>query len=74
MSDSVKKYFENQEYTSDNTSKTRDQQIIDLLTTATKSGKIAQIELRCKEIQEEYGSSASLLLGLQLAIDEILGE
>ena len=74
MSDTVKKYFEMQDEGLDITSKSRDEQIIELLTKATKAGKLAEVELRCAEIQKEYGSSASLLLGLQLAMDEVLGE
>lgn len=77
MSDSVKKYNElvedgvidpNVSYEDE-----REQKILGLLAIAANSGKLVEIEKRAFEVQKEFKSS-SLLLGLQIAIDEILGE
>ena len=76
MSDSIKKYHElvedgvidpNESYED-----RREKQITELLAIAAKSGKLYEIEHRAIEIQREFDST-SLLLGLQIAVDEILG-
>lgn len=75
MSDSVKKYNElvedgvidpNVSYESK-----RESAILEILARAAKAGKLGEIELRAFEVQKEFGST-SLLLGLQIAADEIL--
>lgn len=77
MSDSVKKYNELVEdgVIDPNVSfeDEREQKILGLLAIAANSGKLVEIEKRAFEVQKEFKSS-SLLLGLQIAIDEILGE
>ena len=76
MSDSIKKYHElvedgvidpNVSYEDQ-----REEKILNLLAFAAKTGKLAEIEKRAFEVQKEFGST-SLLLGLQIAVDEILG-
>lgn len=49
----------------------REQKILGLLSAAAKAGKAGEVELRAKEIMKEFGS-ASLLLGLEIACQEIL--
>lgn len=51
----------------------REKQILQLLAKAAKSGKLNEIEHRAIEVQREFGSS-SLKLGLEIAIQEILGK
>jgi len=51
----------------------REKEILRLLAKAAKSGKLNEIEHRAIEVQREFGSS-SLKLGLQIAVQEILGE
>ena len=41
------------------------------MTRATKAGKIVEVQTRAAEVMKEYRSH-SLLLGLQVACDEIL--
>ena len=75
MSDSISKYNELvEEGKIDPNIKTediREQKIFDLLAEAAKAGKAEEVELRANEIMKEFGST-SLLLGLQIACDEIL--
>ena len=75
MSDSISKYNELvEEGIIDPNIKTediREQKIFDLLAEAAKAGKAEEVELRANEIMKEFGST-SLLLGLQIACDEIL--
>lgn len=49
----------------------RQQKILDLLAEAAKAGKAGEVELRAREVMKEYGS-ASLLLGLEIACQELL--
>ena len=75
MSDTISKYNELvEEGIIDPNIKTediREQKIFDLLAEAAKAGKAEEVELRANEIMKEFGST-SLLLGLQIACDEIL--
>ena len=77
MSDTVKKFYELVEEGNIDTSTTaedrREQKILNLVSHAAKSGKLNEIEKRAHEVQKEFGG-ASLLLGLQIAVDEILGK
>lgn len=69
MSDSVKKYFEEpREHLLDPEEK-RENDILELIALAVKSGKIAQVTERAAEVQKEY-NGATLLVGLQIACDE----
>lgn len=75
MSDSVKKYYEmvedgliDENY---NPEAEREEKILALLTAAAKAGKVGQVELRAKEVMDEFNTT-SLLLGLQIACDELL--
>ena len=75
MSDTVKKYNElvedgviNPDIKAEDT---RQQKILDLLSSAAKAGKAGEVELRAREVMKEYGS-ASLLLGLEIACQELL--
>ena len=73
MSDSVKKYYElMEEGNITGNVKNRQEKTMDLLAMAVKAGKIVEVETRAKEVQKEYKTS-SVLLGLQIAVDEILG-
>ncbi len=70
MSDSVKKYFE--ENTTKNyisTEERRENEILDLIALSVKAGKVAQVSERAAEVQKEF-KGASLLVGLQIACDE----
>jgi len=77
MSDSVTKYYENMAEKDEmfgldkSPDERRSDQILELLAKATKANKIVQVQTRAAEVQKEY-NSASLLLGLQIACDEIL--
>ena len=75
MSDSVKKYYELVEEGKIDPSQSiehkREQEILTLFARAAKAGKAGEVELRTKEVMEEFGST-SLLLGLQIAVDELL--
>ncbi len=75
MSDSVKKYYElmeDENYGLDKSpEERRDDEIYALMTRATKAGKIVEVQTRAAEVMKEYRSH-SLLLGLQVACDEIL--
>ena len=53
--------------------KNRQEKTMDLLAMAVKAGKIVEVETRAKEVQKEYKTS-SVLLGLQIAVDEIIGK
>lgn len=69
MSDSVKKYFEEpREHLLDPEEK-RENDILELIALAVKSGKVAQVTERAAEVQKEF-NGASLLVGLQIACDE----
>ena len=75
MSDTVKKYNElvedgviNPDIKAEDT---RQQTILDLLSAAAKAGKAGEVELRAREVMKEFGST-SLLLGLEIACQEIL--
>lgn len=77
MSDSIKKYHElvkdgiidpNVSY-----EQKRENQILELLARAAKAGKAGEVEKRAFEVQKEFGST-SLLLGLQIAVDELLSD
>lgn len=76
MSDTVSKYYELVEEGKIDPNETsehrRDVAIMNLLTQAAKAGKLVEVEERAAEVQKEF-RSASLLLGLQIAVDEILG-
>lgn len=69
MSDSVKKYFEEPKEHLLNPEERRENDILELIALACKSGKIAQVTERAAEVQKEY-NGASLLVGLQIACDE----
>ena len=75
MSDSVKKYYELLEDgligPDFDPEKDREMKIMTLLANATKAGKIAEVELRAEEVRREF-KSTSLLLGLEIACDELL--
>lgn len=74
MSDSVKKYYElMEEGKLPNVEKSKDEKIMELLALAVNAGKIVEVEMRAKEVQEEY-NTVSALLGLQIAVDEIIGK
>lgn len=77
MSDSIKKYHELVEdgIIDPNVSyeQRRENQILELLAKAAKAGKAGEVEKRAFEIQKEFGST-SLLLGLQIAVDELLSD
>jgi len=70
MSDSVKKYFEeNSSEPLMSSEEKRENDILELIAKAVKAGKIAIVSERAKQVQEEY-NGASLLVGLQIACDE----
>ena len=69
MSDSVKKYFEEPKEHLLDPEERRENDILELIALATKSGKIAQVTERAAEVQKEF-KDASLLVGLQIACDE----
>jgi len=75
MSDSITKYHELVEdgVIDPNLSyeQKRENQILELLARAAKAGKAGDVERRAVEVQKEFGST-SLLLGLQVAVDELL--
>lgn len=75
MSDSITKYHELVEdgVIDPNLSyeQKRENQILELLARAAKAGKAGDVERRAFEVQKEFGST-SLLLGLQVAVDELL--
>lgn len=75
MSDSVKKYYQLVEEGVINPDKKaediRQQKILDLLAAAAKAGKAGEVELRAREVMKEFGST-SLLLGLEIACQELL--
>lgn len=75
MSDSISKYHELVEdgVIDPNVSyeQKRENQILALLARAAKAGKSGEVERRAFEVQREFGST-SLLLGLQVAVDELL--
>lgn len=77
MSDSIKKYHELVEdgIIDPNVSyeQKRENQILELLARAAKAGKAGEVEKRAFEVQKEFGST-SLLLGLQIAVDELLSD
>ena len=76
MSDTVKKWAEMTEENPDLKHTTpeerREIKIDELLALAVKSNKLIQVTHRAKEVRKEY-NSASLLLGLQIACDELCG-
>lgn len=49
----------------------RQQKILDLLAAAAKADKAGEVELRAREVMKEFGST-SLLLGLEIACQELL--
>mgnify|MGYP003967981061 FL=1 len=76
MSDSIKKYNElvedgiiQTDYMSPEQS--RDYKIMALLAKATKANVLAQVEMRAEEVRKEFGTT-SLLLGLEIAVDELV--
>ena len=73
--DTIKKYHELVEDGVINENETfedrRELKILELLSKAAKSGKLQEIEQRAQEVMKEFRSS-SLLLGLEIAVDEIL--
>lgn len=73
MSDSVKKWRELQKENPTemlfSPEEKREHDILELISLAVKSGKIAQVTERAEQVQKEYYGS-SLLLGLQIACDE----
>ena len=75
MSDSIKKYHELVEdgVIDPNVSyeQKRENEILALLARAAKAEKLGEVEMRAFEVQKEFGST-SLLLGLQIAVDELL--
>jgi len=77
MSDSIAKYHELVEEGKIDVNITyeekRENKILSLLATAAKSGKIHEIENRAAEVREQFGTT-SLLLGLEIAVQEILGD
>ena len=76
MSDSVKKWADMMEENPDlkhiTPEERREIKIDELLTLAVKENKLTEVTQRAKEVREEY-NSASLLLGLQIACDELCG-
>ena len=76
MSDSVAKYHELVEEgkidPNISPEEVRETRILELLALATKSGKIDDIEQRASEVREKFGTT-SLLLSLEIAIQEVLG-
>lgn len=75
MSDSITKYHELVEdgVIDPNVSfeERRENEILSLLARAAKADKLGIVEKRAFEVQKEFGST-SLLLGLQIATDELL--
>lgn len=75
MSDSITKYHELVEdgVIDPNVSfeERRENEILSLLARAAKADKLGLVEKRAFEVQKEFGST-SLLLGLQIATDELL--
>lgn len=76
MSDSIKKYHELVEdgkIQTDSMSpvQSRDYKIMELLAKAAKADVLAQVEIRAEEVRKEFGTT-SLLLGLEIAVDELV--
>ena len=75
MSDSISKYNELVEEGVINpdvkAEDIREQKILNLLAAAAKAGKAGEVELRAREVMKEFGST-SLLLGLEIACQELL--
>ncbi len=75
MSDSVKKYYELvlDGKIDENISpeENRDAKIMELLAKAAKANVLAQVEIRAEEVKKEFGTT-SLLLGLEIAVDELV--
>jgi len=69
MSDSVKKYFEDNKPRLIDSEEKRELDILELISAAVKAGKIAQVSERAAEVQNEF-KGASLLVALQIACDE----
>jgi len=69
MSDSIKKYFEEPREHLLDPEERRENEILELIALAVRSGKIAQVTERAAQVQKEY-NGASLLVGLQIACDE----
>ena len=49
----------------------RDQKMMSLMAEAAKQNKLAAVQIRAEEVQRQF-NGASLLLGLQVACDELL--
>ena len=74
MSDSIKKWHELQEehgLEKFNPETERERKILDLIASAVKANKFASVTTRAEEVMKEYGTN-SLLLGLEIATDELL--
>ena len=69
MSDSVKKHFEEPREHLLDPEERRENDILELIALAVKSGKVAQVTERAAQVQKEY-NGATLLVGLQIACDE----
>ena len=69
MSDSVKKYFEDNKLTLLCPEEKRQLDELELIALAVKANKITQVTERAASVQLEY-KGASLLVGLQIACDE----
>jgi len=69
MSDSVKKYFEDNKTTLLHPEEKRELDILELIAIAVKANKITQVTERASAVQVEY-KGASLLVALQIACDE----
>ena len=74
MSDSIKKYHELVEEgkIDPNTSfeDKREAKILALISQAAKANKLHEVYTRAEEVKKEFGTT-SLLLGLEIAVDEI---
>ena len=74
MSDSIKKYHELVEEgrIDPNTSyeDKREAKILALISQAAKANKLYEVYTRAEEVKKEFGTT-SLLLGLEIAVDEI---
>lgn len=75
MSDSISKYNQMVEdgtiSTDYNALDAREQKILNLFSAAAEAGKAGEVELRAREVMREFGST-SLLLGLEIACQELL--
>jgi|TARA_R110000822_G_scaffold154197_3_gene293739 hypothetical protein len=69
MSDSVKKYFEDNKLTLLCPEEKRQLDELELIALAVKANKITQVTERAASVQLEY-KGASLLVALQIACDE----